>query len=138
MKERQKVTQQSFFFFPSNYSNDSAKLTWNKLTFVVSRFDITEARDAERIIRQWLGMEMYHEKAEAQHKKMIIQLFIQSIKNEQLFKPDELENTKLLYTMEFTSRLSQLLETEDLFSKETNHLFAKILKELTNETFPVA
>ncbi|HHB2014012.1 TPA: phosphoadenosine phosphosulfate reductase, partial [Bacillus cereus] len=90
------------------------------------------------IIRQWLGMEMYHEKAEAQHKKMIIQLFIQSIKNEQLFKPDELENTKLLYTMEFTSRLSQLLETEDLFSKETNHLFAKILKELTNETFPVA
>lgn len=60
-----------FFFFPSNYSNDSTKLTWNKLTFVVSRFDITEARDAERIIRQWLGMTMYHEKAEAQHKRCL-------------------------------------------------------------------
>lgn len=138
MKERQKVTQQSFFFFPSNYSNDSAKLTWNKLTFVVSRFDITEARDAERIIRQWLGMTMYHEKAEAQHKKMLVQLFIHSMKNEQLFNPDELENTKILYTTEFISRLSRLLETEELLSEETNHLFAKILKEMANETFLIA
>lgn len=138
MKERQKVTQQSFFFFPSNYSNDSTKLTWNKLTFVVSRFDITEARDAERIIRQWLGMTMYHEKAEAQHKKMLVQLFIHSMKNEQLFNPDELENTKILYTTEFISRLSRLLETEELLSEETNHLFAKILKEMANETFLIA
>ncbi|WP_100651388.1 phosphoadenosine phosphosulfate reductase family protein [Bacillus cereus] len=138
MKERQKVTQQSFFFFPSNYSNDSAKLTWNKLTFVVSRFDITEARDAERIIRQWLGMTMYHEKAEAQHKKMLVQLFIHSMKNEQLFNPDELENTKILYTTEFISRLSRLLETAELLSEETNHLFAKILKEMANETFLIA
>lgn len=76
MKERQKITQQSSFFFPSNYSHDSAKLTWIKLTFVVSRFDITEARDAQRIIRQWLGMAMYHEKAEAQRKKMLLQFFI--------------------------------------------------------------
>lgn len=51
IKERQKITHQSFFFFPSNYSNESAKLTWNKLTFVVSRADITGARDAERIVR---------------------------------------------------------------------------------------
>lgn len=57
------------------------------------------------------------------------------MKNEKLFKPDELENTKILYTTEFISRLSRLLETEDLLSKETNHLFAKILKEVGNEAF---
>ncbi|MCT4573934.1 phosphoadenosine phosphosulfate reductase, partial [Bacillus thuringiensis] len=89
IKERQRITQQSFFFFPSNYSNEVAKLTWNKLTFVVSRVDVTEARDAERIVRHWLGMDMYHGKKNEQHKQMLIQLLIQSMKNEQLFKEDE-------------------------------------------------
>lgn len=60
------------------------------------------------------------------------------MKNEQLFNPDELENTKILYTTEFISRLSRLLETEELLSEETNHLFAKILKEMANETFLIA
>ncbi|PEW74094.1 hypothetical protein CN424_21415 [Bacillus cereus] len=135
MKERQKVTQQSFFFFPSIYSNDSAKLTWNKLTFVISRFDITEARDAERIVRQWLGMDMYHGKKEDQHKQMLIQLLIQSIKNEPLFKEDEKTSTKLLYTAEFTNRLARLIALEEPLSEETNHIFAKILKELTSKIF---
>ncbi|PEW49331.1 hypothetical protein COL27_03485 [Bacillus sp. AFS075960] len=135
MKERQKVTQQSFFFSPSNYSNDSAKLTWNKLTFVISRFDITEGRDAERIVRQWLGMDMYHGKKEDQHKQMLIQLLIQSIKNEPLYKEDEKTSTKLLYTAEFTNRLARLIALEEPLSEETNHIFAKILKELTSEIF---
>ncbi|QWI47017.1 phosphoadenosine phosphosulfate reductase family protein [Bacillus mycoides] len=138
IKERQRITQQSFFFFPSNYSNEAAKLTWNKLTFVVSRADITEARDAERIVRHWLGMDMYHGKRKEQHKQMLIHILIQSMKNEQLFKQDELESTKLLYAAEFTNRLSRLLETEELLSEETNHFFAKILKEFANESFLIA
>ncbi|MFK4321980.1 hypothetical protein ABH946_004731 [Bacillus sp. RC145] len=57
IKERQRITQQSFFFFPSNYSNEAVKLTWNKLTFVVSRADITDAR--ERFTDQ-LNIQVYH------------------------------------------------------------------------------
>ncbi|EOO04734.1 hypothetical protein IAW_06048 [Bacillus cereus str. Schrouff] len=47
-------------------------------------------------------------------------------------------STKLLYTAEFTYRLSSLIETADLLSEENNHLFAKILKELGNEEFLIA
>lgn len=108
------------------------------MTFVVSRVDITNARDAERIVRQWLGMDIYHGKRDDQHKQVLIQLLIQSIKNEPLFKENEKTSTKLLYTAEFTNRLSRLLETEELLSEETNHLFAKILKNLANETFLIA
>ncbi|HDR8481089.1 phosphoadenosine phosphosulfate reductase family protein [Bacillus cereus] len=137
IKERQRITQHSFFFFPSNYSSDSAKLTWNKLTFVVSRMDITNARDAERVARTWLGMDMYHGKTEKQHKQLLIQLLIQAMQDKPLFEKEE-SSTKLLYTAEFTNRLSRLLETEELLSEETNHLFAKILKKLANETFLIA
>ncbi|WP_236796004.1 hypothetical protein [Bacillus cereus] len=35
-------------------------ISYNKLTFVVSRPNITEVRDAEWIVRHWLGMDMYH------------------------------------------------------------------------------
>ncbi|WP_038357421.1 hypothetical protein, partial [Bacillus anthracis] len=137
IKERQRITHRSFFFFPSNYSNEVAKLTWNKLTFVVSRVDVTEARNAERIVRHWLGMDMYQGKKNEQHKQMLIQILIQSMKNEQLFKEDEKASTKLLYAAEFTNRLSRLIETEEMLSEETNHLFAKVLKELGNESFPI-
>ncbi|MFK4316764.1 hypothetical protein ABH948_005758 [Bacillus sp. RC218] len=129
IKERQRITQHSFFFFPSNYSNDFAKLTWNKLTFVVSRVDITDARDAERIVRNWLGMEMYHGKKEGQHKQMLIQFLIQAMKNESLFE-EEKASTKSLYAAEFTNRLARLIGEGGQLSEETNHLFAKILKEL--------
>ncbi|PNK21980.1 hypothetical protein CBR59_32275, partial [Bacillus thuringiensis] len=94
-----------------------------------------EARDAERIVRHWLGMDMYHGKKNEQHKQMLIQLLIQSIKNEQFFKEDEKASAKLLYAAEFTNRLSRLIETEEILSEETNHLFVKILKELRNEAF---
>lgn len=137
INERQRITQRSFFFFPSNYSSDSAKLTWNKLTFVVSRMDITNARDAERVARTWLGMDMYHGKTEKQQKQLLIQLLIQAMQDKPLFEKEE-SSTKLLYTAEFTNRLSRLLETEELLSEETNHLFAKILKNLANETFLIA
>ncbi len=83
-------------------------------------------------------MDMYHGKKDEQHKQMLIQLLIQSMKNEPLFKQDELESTKLLYAAEFTNRLSRLLETEELLSEETNHLFVKILKKLRNEAFSIA
>ncbi|MEK5115229.1 hypothetical protein [Bacillus sp. FSL R5-0677] len=43
-----------------------------------------------------------------------------------------LESTKLLYATEFTNRLSRLLEAEEMLSEETNHLLAKVLKELGN------
>jgi DNA sulfur modification protein DndC len=129
IKERQRNTHHSFFFFPSNYSNDSAKLTWNKMTFVVSRVDITNARDAERIIRSWLGMEMYHGKKETQHKQMLIQLLIQAMQNERLFEKEK-SSTKLLYAAEFTDRLARLIGEEGQLSDDTNHLFAKIIKEL--------
>ncbi len=38
---------------------------------------------------------MYHGKKNEQHKQMLIQLLIQSMKNEQLFKEDEKASTKL-------------------------------------------
>ncbi|PFC74391.1 phosphoadenosine phosphosulfate reductase, partial [Bacillus cereus] len=66
------------------------------------------------------------------------QLLIQSMKNEQLFKEDEKASTKLLYAAEFTNRLSRLVETEEIPSEETNHLFAKILKELAHEAYLIA
>ena len=78
---------------------------------------------------------MYHGKKNEQHKQMLIQLLIQSMKNEQLFKEDKKDSTKLLYAAEFTNRLSRLIETEEILSEETNHLFVKILKELRNEAF---
>lgn len=81
---------------------------------------------------------MYHGKRKEQHKQMFIQLLIQSIKNEQLFKEDEKASTKLLYAAEFTNRLSRLIETEEKLSEETNYLFAKLLKELGNEAFLIA
>lgn len=80
-------------------------------------------------------MEMYHGKREEQHKQMLIQLLIHPMKNEQLSKEDEKASTKLLYVAEFTNRLSILTETAEMLSKDTNQLFAKILKELGNEAF---
>lgn len=93
-------------------------ISYNKLTFVVSRVDVTEARDAERIVRHWLGMDMYHGK-----------------RKEQLVKEDEKDSTKLLYAVEFTNRLSRLIKTEEILSKGTNHPLAKVLKELGTEAF---
>jgi len=66
---------------------------------------------------------------------MLTQILIQSMKNEQLFKEVEKASTKLLYAAEFTNRLSRLIETEEMLSEETNHLFAKVLKEFGNEAF---
>lgn len=113
-------------------------IPYNKLAFVISKSDITEARDAELIVCPWLGMDMYHGKRKEQHKHMLIQLLIQSMKNEQLFKEDEKASTKLLYAAEFINRLSRLIEVEEILSEETNHLFAKVLKELGNEAFLIA
>lgn len=60
------------------------------------------------------------------------------MKKEQLFKENEKISTKLLYTAEFTNRISRLIETKGILSKQTNHFFAKILKELVNEAFLIA
>ncbi|WP_257151800.1 hypothetical protein [Bacillus thuringiensis] len=43
-----------------------------------------------------------------------------------------------MYAAEFTNRLSRLIEAEEILSEETNHFFAKILKELGNEAFLIA
>lgn len=60
------------------------------------------------------------------------------MKNKQLFKEEGKASTKLLYATEFTNRLSRLIETEQILSEETNHLFAKGLKELGTEAFLIA
>lgn len=85
-----------------------------------------------------MGIYIKKLKRKEQHKQMLIQLLIHSMKNEQLFKEDEKASTKLLYATEFTNRLSRLIEAEEIQSEETNHLFAKVLKELGNETFLIA
>ncbi|HFU7058149.1 TPA: hypothetical protein ACGN81_005249 [Bacillus cereus] len=51
---------------------------------------------------------------------------------------NELKSMKLFYAAEFTNRLSRLLEAEEIQSEETNHIFAKVLKELGNEVFLIA
>lgn len=91
--------------------------------------DITDARDAERVVRKWLGMEMYNGKEEGQHKQMLIQLLIQAMQNEPLFEKGK-SSTKLLYAAEFTNRLARLMGEGEQLSEETNHLFAKVIKEL--------
>ncbi len=58
--------------------------------------------------------------------------------NQKLFKEDEKTGIKLLCAEGFTNKLSRLIETEEILSEETNHLFVKILKELGNEAFLIA
>lgn len=55
LKERQQITSQSLFCFPSYQEFDNEKLVWNTASFVVCRDDIQSKEEARDIVYDWLG-----------------------------------------------------------------------------------
>lgn len=55
LKERQRITQKSYYFFPISQEFQKEKLVWNKAKFIVCGKGITEKIQAAEEIYKWLG-----------------------------------------------------------------------------------
>lgn len=95
MRERQRVTQRSLFFFPKAQDFEEERVVWNSATFVVCNDEVQTETEAYAYVYRWLGWE-YGSFTE-QTKRNAINFLILSALREGILKKRENKNFLSLF-----------------------------------------
>jgi len=94
MKERQRATHKSYFFFPASQDFTEEKIVYNSVTFIVCKDGIETSLQAHETIYEWLGW-VYGKFTEKTQKIALQHIMLSSIGEGLLNRQKENERKRI-------------------------------------------